>query len=137
MHRGLRVVLAAARRQEGCEADGRAGIAKSKLSTVKRPDGKTQVTYAGFPLYRYAADKKPGDVKGQGFEKIWYAVTAKGTLAKAGATPAATTADPDDDRLTAVAAATPEAAINEAAAEPSSRARRGASPSSTCSASRR
>jgi hypothetical protein len=51
---------------------------------VKRPDGKTQVTYAGFPLYRYSGDTKPGDVKGQGFQKIWFAVTAKGTLAKAG-----------------------------------------------------
>jgi predicted lipoprotein with Yx(FWY)xxD motif len=62
------------------------GISKSKLSTVKRPDGRTQVTYAGFPLYRYSGDRKPGDVKGQGFQKIWFAVTSKGTLAKAGAT---------------------------------------------------
>jgi len=61
-----------------------AGISTSKLSTVKRPDGRTQVTYAGFPLYRYSGDKKPGDVKGQGFQKIWFAVTSKGTLAKAG-----------------------------------------------------
>jgi predicted lipoprotein with Yx(FWY)xxD motif len=69
----------------GVKPTAGAGITKSKLSTMKRPDGKTQVTYAGFPLYRYAGDKKPGDVKGQGFEKIWFAVTAKGTLAKAGA----------------------------------------------------
>jgi predicted lipoprotein with Yx(FWY)xxD motif len=68
----------------GVKPTAGAGIVKSKLSTVKRPDGRTQVTYAGFPLYRYAGDKKRGDVKGQGFEKIWFAVTAKGTLAKAG-----------------------------------------------------
>ena len=50
---------------------------------MKRPDGTTQVTYAGFPLYRYSGDKKPGDVKGQGFQGVWHAVTSAGTLAKA------------------------------------------------------
>jgi predicted lipoprotein with Yx(FWY)xxD motif len=59
------------------------GISAAKLSTVKRPDGTTQVTYAGLTLYRYAGDKKAGDVKGQGFEKTWFAVTSKGALATA------------------------------------------------------
>lgn len=78
----------------GAKATAGAGISKSKLSTVKRPDGRTQVTYAGFPLYRYSGDKKPGDVKGQGFQKIWFAVTSKGTLAKAGTTSGGTTPPP-------------------------------------------
>ena len=60
-----------------------AGIVAGKLSTIKRPDGTKQVTYAGFALYRYAADKKAGDVKGQGVEGAWFAVTSAGTLAKA------------------------------------------------------
>lgn len=60
-----------------------AGVSAGKLSTVKRPDGKTQVTYAGFALYRYAADKKAGDVNGQGVQNAWFAVTSAGTLAKA------------------------------------------------------
>jgi predicted lipoprotein with Yx(FWY)xxD motif len=81
------------------KAKAGAGISAAKLSTVMRPDGKTQVTYAGLTLYRYAGDKKAGDVKGQGFEKIWFAVTSKGTLAKAlpiGRTtpPPPTTTDP-------------------------------------------
>ena len=77
----------------GTKPSAGAGIVKSKLSTVKRPDGRTQVTYAGFPLYRYSGDKKPGDVKGQGFEKT-FAVTAKGTLAKAGTSSGGSTPPP-------------------------------------------
>jgi hypothetical protein len=42
-------------------------------------------------LYRYSLDKKAGDVKGQGVEGIWYAVTPAGTLAKAVTTPPPTT----------------------------------------------
>ena len=67
----------------GTKPKAGAGISAAKLSTVKRPDGSTQVTYAGFPLYRYSGDKKAGDVKGQGFQGVWHAVTSAGTLAKA------------------------------------------------------
>ena len=42
------------------------GLSAAKLGTIKRPDGGTQVTYNGYALYRYAPDKKAGDVKGQG-----------------------------------------------------------------------
>jgi predicted lipoprotein with Yx(FWY)xxD motif len=68
-----------------------AGANAAKLSTATRPDGTTQVTYAGLPLYRYAADKKPGDAKGQGVEGTWFAVASTGALAKA-TTPTTTTA---------------------------------------------
>jgi predicted lipoprotein with Yx(FWY)xxD motif len=56
------------------------GISAKKLGTVKRPDGKLQVTYNGFALYRYAPDKKTGDVTGQGVGKAWYAVAPSGAL---------------------------------------------------------
>jgi predicted lipoprotein with Yx(FWY)xxD motif len=62
------------------------GVSVSKLGTIKRPDGGLQVTYNGLALYRYKLDKKPGDVKGQGVEGIWFAVTSAGKLVK---TPAA------------------------------------------------
>lgn len=57
------------------------GASAGLLGTIKRGNAK-QVTYAGFPLYFYAGDSKPGDVKGQGFQKIWYVVSAKGALVK-------------------------------------------------------
>jgi predicted lipoprotein with Yx(FWY)xxD motif len=59
-----------------------AGVSAAKLSTTKRPDGTTQVTYAGLTLYRFSGDKKPGEVKGQAFAGVWFAVTPAGTLAK-------------------------------------------------------
>jgi predicted lipoprotein with Yx(FWY)xxD motif len=74
----------------GAKPKAGAGVSAAKLSTAKRPDGTTQVTYAGLTLYRYSADKKPGDVKGQGFQGVWHAVTSAGTLAKA-SNPAGTT----------------------------------------------
>ena len=46
--------------------------ASGTLGTITRTDGTTQVTYNGTPLYYYAPDKSPGDVKGQGVGKVWY-----------------------------------------------------------------
>jgi predicted lipoprotein with Yx(FWY)xxD motif len=47
------------------------------LGTVKRPDGRTQVTYKGRPLYAFDQDLKPGEANGQGFKDIgtWHAAT--------------------------------------------------------------
>jgi predicted lipoprotein with Yx(FWY)xxD motif len=56
------------------------------VATVKRPDGSTQVTYKGAPLYTFASDQQPGETKGQGIKDVgtWSAVTVA-------AAPAATT----------------------------------------------
>jgi len=58
----------------------------SDLATIMRPDGTTQVTYKGHPLYLYARDMDDGDAYGQGvkgFGAEWYAVRPSGD--KAGA----------------------------------------------------
>jgi predicted lipoprotein with Yx(FWY)xxD motif len=42
------------------------------LGTFTRPDGATQVTYAGMPLYYFAGDSKAGDTNGQGIKGVWF-----------------------------------------------------------------
>ena len=39
-----------------------------KLGTLTRPDGATQVTYGGLPLYYWQGDTKAGDATGDGVE---------------------------------------------------------------------
>jgi predicted lipoprotein with Yx(FWY)xxD motif len=60
------------------------GTDASLLATSAFPDGGTQVTYDGHPLYRYTGDSAPGDTNGQGVGDVWFAVTADGTPAAAG-----------------------------------------------------
>lgn len=45
-----------------------------KVDTIKRADGKKQVTYNGMPLYFWTGDKKAGDTTGNGFKGIWSVV---------------------------------------------------------------
>jgi predicted lipoprotein with Yx(FWY)xxD motif len=42
----------------------------SNLGTVRRPDGRTQVTFRGRPLYTFVNDTKPGQAKGEGFKDV-------------------------------------------------------------------
>jgi predicted lipoprotein with Yx(FWY)xxD motif len=58
------------------------GASASLLGVTMRSNGAHQVTYAGFPLYYYAADKKAGQASGEGFQKTWYVVNATGGLVK-------------------------------------------------------
>jgi predicted lipoprotein with Yx(FWY)xxD motif len=64
------------------------GADQSKVGTSKRSDGKTQVTYAGHPLYHYAQDSSPGDTKGEGstnFGAEWTMVSTDGSAIEKGA----------------------------------------------------
>ncbi|HEX9122893.1 MAG TPA: hypothetical protein VF984_05975 [Actinomycetota bacterium] len=54
------------------------------FGTVGRPDGTTQLTFGGFPLYTYAGDSAPGQATGQGLQGIWFAAMASGVQAGMG-----------------------------------------------------
>ena len=41
---------------------------------VTRDDGSKQWAWSGQPLYYWAKDQKPGDMTGDGFNKVWHAV---------------------------------------------------------------
>jgi predicted lipoprotein with Yx(FWY)xxD motif len=43
------------------------GVDDEDLSTASRPDGTTQITFYGHPLYEFDEDS-PGDTKGQGIK---------------------------------------------------------------------
>jgi predicted lipoprotein with Yx(FWY)xxD motif len=57
------------------------GVDAAKLSSFKREDGATQVTYDDHPLYYYEGDSSAGDVNGNGLDDFgaeWYALDASG-----------------------------------------------------------
>lgn len=57
------------------------GVDKSRIGTIEREDGSTQVTYNDWPMYTFADDTAAGDTKGVGFKNLWCATTATGEAA--------------------------------------------------------
>lgn len=62
------------------------------LGVLTRPDGKTQVTFNGVPVYRFVEDQS-GQIGGDGLDDAfdgqmftWHAVTAAGSQPSAPAT---------------------------------------------------
>ena len=50
---------------DGATPTGGDGVDNAKLGTITRADtGELQVTYDGLPLYFFAQDEEPGDLKG-------------------------------------------------------------------------
>jgi predicted lipoprotein with Yx(FWY)xxD motif len=65
---------------------------QAKLATVKRPDGSSQVTFGGMPLYTFVEDG-PGQATGNGFRDsfggtnfLWTAATASGNAGSSSTT---------------------------------------------------
>jgi predicted lipoprotein with Yx(FWY)xxD motif len=68
----------------GGEAEAMSGVKTAMLGTIERPDGTTQVTYAGWPLYTFVEDKKPGEDNGtdnKAFGASWYPLHPNGQKA--------------------------------------------------------
>jgi predicted lipoprotein with Yx(FWY)xxD motif len=63
------------------EPEAMTGVKASMLGTIKRDDGTTQVTYAGWPLYTFVEDQKPGEDNGtdsKAFGASWYPLHSNG-----------------------------------------------------------
>jgi predicted lipoprotein with Yx(FWY)xxD motif len=54
------------------------GISPELVGKITRADGGSQLTLAGWPLYFYSKDTKPGDAKGQGVDGAWSVATSDG-----------------------------------------------------------
>jgi predicted lipoprotein with Yx(FWY)xxD motif len=76
---------------------------EAKLGVIATPDGASQVTFDGKPLYTFTEDT-PGEVTGNGFTDsfagvtfTWTAATANGSQQSAGATTTETQTTESDD----------------------------------------
>ncbi len=47
------------------------GLVASDFASITRADGKSQVTFKGWPLYYFASDVVAGDVKGENVNNVW------------------------------------------------------------------
>ena len=77
------------------------GMSRDLVGTVTRDDGATQLTVAGWPVYRYIGDQKPGQWKGQMVNGTWFVIAPDGKK-----------------NLTCVPTATPTAVAPPAASAP-------------------
>ena len=60
---------------------GGPGVKSSLLGTTVRSDGGIQITYNGWPLYRWSNDVSPGQATGQGLNNLgglWYVLSPRG-----------------------------------------------------------
>jgi predicted lipoprotein with Yx(FWY)xxD motif len=61
------------------------GVKRSRIGTTRRPDGRRQVTYNGWPLYYYVGDRSPGQVLCQNVDEFggtWLVVRPSGGLVR-------------------------------------------------------
>ena len=57
------------------------GVDRALVGTITRPNGTTQLSYNGHPLYTYILDAKPGSVTGQAIDQDggpWFVLNAAG-----------------------------------------------------------
>lgn len=62
-----------------------AGSDAALIGRVTRADGTQQLAPAGWPMYRYAKDARPGDAQGRGVGGTWFAPAPDGKKAGANA----------------------------------------------------
>ena len=70
---------------KGAKAVAAGGAKASLISSDPDPDGGRVVTYAGWPLYTYVADTKPGTAVGQGLNVnggLWFVLSPSGKVIK-------------------------------------------------------
>jgi predicted lipoprotein with Yx(FWY)xxD motif len=77
------------------------GVDLDLLGSVLRDDGSAQLTYADWPLYTFASDEAPGDVRGQGVNDAWFLVTPMGQAIQATSSPEEPASGADAEQMAA------------------------------------
>jgi predicted lipoprotein with Yx(FWY)xxD motif len=57
----------------------------AKVGSIDRPDGSSQLTVNGMPVYTYAGDNSPGETTGQGLNTsggLWWVLSPSGSIIK-------------------------------------------------------
>jgi predicted lipoprotein with Yx(FWY)xxD motif len=69
------------------EPEAGEGVREDMIATIsRRDDGTEQVTYNGWPLYRFVQDREVGEIRGQdvdGFGGEWYLISPSGKEVRA------------------------------------------------------
>jgi predicted lipoprotein with Yx(FWY)xxD motif len=60
------------------------GVTPSLVGTRSLADGRSVVTYAGYPLHTYAGDDQAGQDNGEGVQGVWYTITVSGKPTRSG-----------------------------------------------------
>ena len=50
------------------------GLNTTDFTNATRADGNEQTAFKGWPLYTYSKDTKAKDIKGQGFNGLWFVI---------------------------------------------------------------
>jgi predicted lipoprotein with Yx(FWY)xxD motif len=59
------------------------GIDSALVGSIRRAGGLLQVTYNGWPLYRFGLEAGPGEASGEGDDMgLWYAVSPTGVAVR-------------------------------------------------------
>jgi predicted lipoprotein with Yx(FWY)xxD motif len=58
------------------------GVSHARLKTIRRSDHGTQLVYSGHPLYGFSEDTRPGQMGGEGFLGVWFAISPTGRPVK-------------------------------------------------------
>jgi predicted lipoprotein with Yx(FWY)xxD motif len=85
------------------------GVNAELVGTVTRADGTRQLTVAGWPLYRYVGDKKPGTWRGQNVNGAWFVIKPSGRKNLTCVPPVSKPVAPPADAATAADQAKPPA----------------------------
>jgi predicted lipoprotein with Yx(FWY)xxD motif len=68
------------------------GVDASLIGTGTLPTGGQVITYNQHPLYYKATDTKPGDITGEGYKNLWYAISPTGDPVETSSSATPTTA---------------------------------------------